>query len=156
MDTPVRLVEHPGGEYAVAHFSCRPEEIAEHMGPAMGAVMRHIQTHGQAPIGAPICYYRMAGGEQDGRFELWTGFPVATATPAGDGVEPLTLPRQRIATMVHTGPYDTLSAAYEAFMAGARSLGVEIDMGTPMWEEYLNDPGEVEPAQVSTKICWPV
>ena len=59
------------------------------------------------------------------------------------------------AVTVHSGPYDTLSATYDALAAWIAAEGHAAGDGP--WEVYLSDPGLVpDPADLETEIVWPI
>ena len=66
------------------------------------------------------------------------------------------LPGGRHAVLRHKGPYATMRAAYQWFFGAwlARS-GEEVE-DAPVFEEYLNNPREVAPAELLTDIYLPL
>lgn len=158
MDTPVQIREMAAQDVAAVDFQGGAAELGSLMGPAFAAVMAYLSTHGLYPAGPPVCFYEPlpVSDQPPTSFLGWTGFPVAQPV-AGDGqVVARKLPGGRVATLVHTGPYETLHSGYQALTEGAAALGAEVDMGTGMWEAYLNDPRTVAPDQLQTAIFWPV
>ncbi|MBN2431615.1 MAG: GyrI-like domain-containing protein [Acidobacteria bacterium] len=55
---------------------------------------------------------------------------------------------------IHRGPYDELPATYEKIMAYIAAHGFEV--AGRSWDQYLNDPMTVPPAELITHIYFPV
>lgn len=158
MDTSVQIREMAAQDVAAVDFQGTAAELGPLMGQAFGAVMDYLSVHGLYPVGPPVCFYEPlpASERPPTSFRGWAGFPV-TQPVAGDGhVVARKLPGGKVATLVHTGPYETVHSGYQAMTEGAAGLGAKVDMGTGMWETYLNDPQTVAPEQLQTAIFWPV
>lgn len=62
-------------------------------------------------------------------------------------------PSGRVMTGWHVGPYDTVSATYDAMQAAMKAAGVT---GTEtMWEAYHSPPG-TPPEETRTQVVWPL
>ena len=60
-----------------------------------------------------------------------------------------------VATCLHTGSYDDLSAAWDAFGEWIEAQGKA--PGAPPWESYVMDPGdEPDTAKWQTRLFWPI
>lgn len=111
-------------------------------------VGRHI-------AGKPLClYYDGEYKEDDADFEPC--FPVRKPVEA-DGLDVRELPAARCVTLIHRGPYDTLSRSYARALAYAKDKGYELDL--PSREVYLKGPGMIfkgNPKKYLTEIQLPI
>ncbi len=148
----VEIKEVAARPAAVVRFTAGVPEMGDKMGAAFGQVMQYVAQAGAQIAGPAIGYYEQLGDE---RFDVHAGFIVA-APIEGDGtVLPFELPAGKVATTMHVGPYETLPEAYAALAEQTKALGAEIEMGAPMWEEYLSGP-ETPPEQTQTLVYWPI
>jgi effector-binding domain-containing protein len=125
-------------------------EIGSVLGGAFGEVYGGIGS--AAPAGPPfVVYLGMPEGERP--FDIQVCAPVnhAVDPPAGWSVEEL--PAGTFASLVHTGPYDTVGAAYEELMRWIPAHDMAI-AGAPR-EVYLSDPS-TPPEQIRTVVEFPV
>ena len=114
-----------------------------------------------APAGPAFALYRGMTGQGLGEsVDLEVGHPV-DAPPAApldvDGVrvESSSLPAGRLAVAKHTGPYELLPEAWEAFLNALRADGHE--PGDLCWEAYDTEPGpDVDPETLVTGLAVPV
>ena len=88
--------------------------------------------------------------------ELVIGAGVPLAEPlAGDGdIEAHCLPGGRALTTLHLGDYAKVGGAWDEVWERAKSLGVSERSGG--WDVYTNDPTEVAPKEVETRIYLPL
>lgn len=126
-------------------------EIGPWLAKAYGTVARLVTAHGAYPAGPPFArYHRLA----EDRFAVEAGFPVGTAIDADGDVRPSQLPGGPVAVIVHIGPYEQMTPAYEALASWVSSHGGE-PAGDP-WEVYFTDPAsEPDPATWRTEIVQP-
>jgi AraC family transcriptional regulator len=84
------------------------------------------------------------------------GVTVPEGTEAPEGGEIRIIPALRVASLIHEGPYLELERAY-AWLYGPWLCGSgEEPADHPCFEEYLNNPREVPPAQWLTRVCLPL
>ena len=122
--------------------------IGEHL-PAVG---RYVREQGGTFTGPPFARYHAM---RDGQFDLETGAPVVEAVAGAGPIHGGTLPGGLVASTIHTGPYDQLSAAHQALAAWIKEQGYT-SAGVP-WEVYWTDPGEEpDPAAWRTEVLWPI
>ena len=119
---------------------------------AFGVVYEHIGAHAVEPNGPPFVIYH-GSPHGDDPFEVEICAPVAHAPSAPAGWRIQELPAGTFATLLHTGPYDTLGAAYETLTTWLGEHDVAI-VGPPR-EVYLSE-GDTPPEEVRTIIELPV
>lgn len=135
-------------------------KLPEVMGPAYGQIMAYLGSQGAFPAGPPYSgYYNMDMDDLD----VEIGMPVAQPLAGQGNVQASKIPAGRVASTVHTGPYDEFGNAYNALEAFMDEQGVEgyfreqDGQGNVIaYELYLNDPGEVTPEQLRTLILIPL
>ena len=64
------------------------------------------------------------------------------------------LPGGPAAIAVHRGSYDGLAATYDQLHDWIHGQGRE--EGSAPWESYVDDPSEVDTADLRTELCWPL
>ena len=114
---------------------------AEMAGPPYARYFDFSPGHVDLEIGAPIVAAPAGLAQLTGRPEGEIGL---SGLPGGD-----------VATTIHEGSYDGLSATYDGLHAAIHADGR--DDGVGPWEEYLTDPGrEPDPAAWRTLVVWPL
>jgi effector-binding domain-containing protein len=124
-------------------------------------VAERVTAAGGELGGAPFGRYHLFGPKV---VDLEIGCPVATI-PAG--FAPLSglaagevgaseLPGGLVARVIHSGSYDTLSAAYDALHDWIHAQP-GVDDGAGPWESYVDDPSTVSDiSALRTEITWPL
>jgi DNA-binding transcriptional MerR regulator len=96
---------------------------------------------GRYATGGPFClYYEGEYKEEDADFEVCVP---ARARVGIEGLDCRTLPGGRAATVIHRGPYSTLSSSYARLFDFMR--GKKMSVQLPIREEYLKGPGFIFP-----------
>lgn len=127
------------------------ERLPQVLGPAFGAVMQHAGRLGAAPSGPPyVAYYNMDMQALD----LEIGFPFAAALKGEGEVLACEIPGGKLAECLHVGPYDQIGAAYDALQKWIEAKGYT-PTGTS-YEFYLNDPSTTAPADLQTRVVFPL
>ena len=152
MDYAIEIKHVEAKPVAAVKFTATTAEMAGKFGAAFADIMQYATRAGAQIMGPAIGYYEQLGND---RFNVTAGFIVAGPIEGDGHVVPFELPACEVATVLHVGPYDTMQEAYAALMEQVKATGKEIDMTSPMWEEYLTGP-EVPPDKTQTMICWPV
>ncbi len=152
MPYKVEIKEVAAKTAAVVLFTAGVPEMGQKIGEAFAAVMQYVTETNAQIAGPAIGYYEQLGDE---RFDVRAGFILAAPIEGNGTVLPFELPAGRVATTTHVGPYETLPEAYAALAEQTEALGEAIEMGAPMWEEYLTGP-EAPPEQTQTIVYWPV
>jgi effector-binding domain-containing protein len=136
---------------ATVRTRTRGEDLPEVMGRCFGTVMEHLGAVGVEPAGPPFAAYHNSDMEN---LDLEVGFPVSAVIAGGDEVQAGTIPGGHVAVGLHTGPYDQLDETYEKLTGYITGQGLHPEQS--IYEFYLNDPGEVEPAQLQTEVYIPL
>lgn len=132
------------------------EQIGTALAECLPAVFGYVMENGLAPAGHPFVRYNSMSSAY---FEIHAGIPLVEAAsddpPAESAMSRGKLPAGRVATTIHTGPYEGLAAAYAELDRWIEAS--EHTSSGPPWEVYLTDPGEVpDPAQWQTQVFFPV
>lgn len=136
--------------YVDAESPLNPEAMAAAIGPGFARVQAALAQAGAAPVGWPMVLYTVMDPT---RMVFRVGFFVddAGAAAATGDVHLGHTPGGPAVCFTHIGPYDQLSASYDAVIAALKRDGH--DAGMPTWEVYVNDPGSTAPEDLRTQIC---
>ena len=114
-------------------------------------VFQHIAGAGEQPAGMPFMrYFSMDGVACD----IAAGIPVRETLPGAGDIEAHLLPGGKALTALHVGPYEGVGGVWSQVMRRAAALGSEFKFGG--WDVYTNDPREVAPEQLETRIFQPL
>ena len=126
--------------YAVVDLEVdSPEAIGALIGPAFEEVARVVAAQGLTLTGPPAAHY-FPGATT---WRVVAGFPVAGMVRPEGRVRGEIRPGGRVVLTTHTGPYDTLTAAYSAARDYAVDNGHVCD--DDWWEVYLDMPDVPRP-----------
>lgn len=125
--------------------------IATGMDSAFGALWRHLADTGVQPSGPPFVLYL---GTPEGEFPIDVCIPVAPGAVAGEGIETREMPGGEAATLVHRGPYDGLSEAWQLLTRWVQASG-RTPSGPPR-EVYVTDPRTSAPEDLRTELVIPL
>ena len=114
-------------------------EIGAVLAEVFPAIDAFLRERGIAAVGRPFTRYLEMGEE---RASIEAGIGVASTFEGAARIEAGELPGGRVASALHTGPYDQLRFTYEALMAWMAKHG-HMPAGA-FWEVYVTDP-EAEP-----------
>lgn len=131
----------------------------EQMPQAFATIYRWLEAGGHTPQGMPVAVYLndpATVAPDDAEWELWAPIEQGAAEigPDDQGLAIKHIPTMTIASTIHKGPYDQVGPAYERLTTWITEQGLHL-CGPPM-EAYLNDPGDVTPAEYLTEIMIPV
>jgi effector-binding domain-containing protein len=125
-------------------------QIAEAMGSAFGEVFGFVGQAQIAPISKPMSVYLEMMDGPTMRFRGGVIVSEQDAAKASGNVKTCTLPAGEVMTTVHVGPYDGLGATHQAMWRHMEESGLACTM--PVWEIYIDDPGDTDPASLRTEI----
>jgi len=127
--------------------------IGEDIGAGFRSLMGSLAREGATPSGPPlIVYHDVIDEETDGDIEICV--PVGSAITGDAAVYAREIEGGAMATTVHRGPYEGISSAYQTLMGWISEHGHE-GAGPPR-EIYLNDPREVAPSDLLTRVEFPI
>lgn len=127
-------------------------DIGNVLPAALGEVYGHIERLGGEPEGPPfVIYPEVPAPDRPFAMEICAPVRKPIEAPAGWTLEEL--PAGLFASLVHVGPYDTVSGAYGDIAAWIGSHGYVI--AGPPREVYLSPP-ETPPDDVHTVVEFPV
>jgi len=144
---------------AAVRLKARTSDLAGLFDEHLPNIAHRLGDMGVQPAGPPYARYHEYGPEN---VDVEIGIPVASPVP---NVPPLAdaapgemgsseLPGGQVAITVHGGSYDGLAATYEHLHDWIHGQGHE--EGPAPWESYVNDPSEVDQADLRTEVCWPL
>jgi len=126
---------------------------------AFGILYGWVASRGLEPVGMPLAVYLndpQNAPELEARWEVWapvTG-DLAEEGPDAKGFGIRKLPAMTVASVIHRGPYDTVTPTYHALEAWVAEHGYMV--AGPPREAYMNDPATVPPEEYLTEVQFPV
>jgi len=140
----------PAQHYLYAERECPyGPEIAKAMESGFGAVFGHVGTHGITPQSMPMSIY--LGMDPDIlRFRAAVMVSAEDATKTDGEIKADTLPAGDAMTTTHVGSYDKMSETHQALWQHMEAEGIPAAM--PVWEIYIDDPGNTPADAVRTEI----
>ncbi len=141
-----------GRHFIMAKVDSVPyDSISAVMGREYGRIGMFLGSEGLEIAGMPMAIWEEAMKGEMHSFAC--GLPVAEVLEVPEGMMFKTI-EGKFLTTVHTGPYDTMDETYEQLFTWLAAKGYGED--GMMWEEYINDPGEVAAEAIQTKIYYAV
>lgn len=124
-------------------------QIAEAMGSAFAEVFGFVAEHGITPLGMPMSVYL---GMDPAILRFRGGVLVSEddAAKASGPIQRDTLPAGEAMMATHVGGYDTLNKTHQALWSHLETEGLTGAM--PIWEIYVDDPGDTSPDELRTEI----
>ena len=133
----VTWITLPEVRVASLRYRGRYDEIGASFG-------RLFRLYGRFATGAPLALYHDGEfKEADADIEACLVLRPGAPAVARDGAELRTLPAQKVAQVVHRGPYSEVGAAYQRVFDFLRSEGATAVV--PSREVYLKGPGMILP-----------
>jgi effector-binding domain-containing protein len=133
----------------------KPDEVSAALGEAYSKVSDFIAKHDLSSAGAPLAITQ-SFDDASGTWVFDAALPVTEipeGTPAEeDGVKTGVTPAGKAVMIVHKGPYSSVAPSYDKIMAYMKANNLQ--EGANSIEEYANDPGEVDEAELLTNIYF--
>lgn len=127
-------------------------EMGAVFGKAFGEAYGYLGMRAIPSQGPPFIIYHEVP-QADRPVDLEICAPIGRTVDPLEGWQVYELPAGTFATLLHTGPYDTIASGYEAMWTWIGEQG--LTAAGPPREVYLSPP-ETPPAQVKTIIEVPV
>ncbi|MDG5814608.1 GyrI-like domain-containing protein [Chitinispirillales bacterium ANBcel5] len=130
---------------------CSSEQLPDVLGSAYSKIQDTLKKAGEEVAGAPyVIYYTMDMQNLD----IEIGMPVKREVLGVNEVEAKMTLSGKAATCVYKGPYKNIESAYNELAEfvkneGLRPKGIACEM-------YLNNPMEVSPEDLLTKLSFPL
>ena len=125
--------------------------IGQVMGEKFGAVYQYLmEIGGKAGEAAYSAYYNMDMNDLD----VDIGFLVTKPLPGRGDIHSGEIPAGKQVSLMFKGPYEKMEPAYHAineWMAASHCVPTGV-----AYELYYNDPSQVSPDELLTKIVFPV
>ena len=122
--------------------------IPAKMGEFFRELFEYLGRKGIQPVGPPFAYYHSFNPEM---IDMESGVPVSMPHEGEGRIRGGKLPSGKALRALHIGPYDRLVETYNAMMAYAMEM--DIELVETMWECYLTDPqSESDPSKWRTEI----
>ena len=139
-----------GQHYVGIRKKIKMEEISAFFAENYGQLFSQLGDAGYVITGMPSAIY-YEWDEEAGMADVAAVAPVDGETSM-DGFESFFIPPSACLQTVHTGPYDAVGPTHGAL----NKFCVDHDYVAELAiEEYMNDPGEVSPEELQTKITYP-
>lgn len=127
--------------------------IGDDIGAGFGTLMAAVTSEGVSVVGPPlVVYVGEISQDVDGDIEVCVGIDRPLSEPTD--VHSKELEGGSMATALFRGPYDQLSGVYESLTRWIPEHGYSF--AGPPREIYLNDPQEVAPEELLTRVEFPV
>jgi effector-binding domain-containing protein len=131
---------------------CHAAVIGSTLAEILPEVFSYLRENDVWPSGPPFTRYH---GFTETEVEIEGGMPVASPLAGAGRIVAGELPGGRVATTIHTGPYEKLPEAHDALHIWMREK--KVDPAGAQWEHYLTDPGkEPDPHKRQTELVWPI
>lgn len=126
-------------------------ELPNVIGGAYGEIAAYMENKGMAFAGPPFVIYHNMDMEA---LDVEIGFPVARVIEGEGRVKPGKIQGGRVASAMHTGPYETLENTYTELMDFVKEKGLTACEW--MYETYLNSPEDTAIEDLKTEIFFPL
>ncbi|QLY31279.1 MerR family transcriptional regulator [Nocardia huaxiensis] len=131
--------------------------ISEWCDTSFPALYEALEQAGVAPTGPGGATYGNAFYEER-EGEVVAFVPLAesdrAAFESAEGLDLIRLPARRFAVAQHRGPFTDMDVTYGAL--GSHVAEHDTALAEPIRELYLNGPGDADPGEYLTEICWPI
>ena len=140
-----------GFDAAVAKGEATMEEMSMVMGQLYGKIMIQVELQKLLMNGAPFTYYDNTEANNE-TFRFYAGIPVNLPVKKRGAVEPMNFATRNVLSVMHMGPYEELGLTYQYIINYIAEKNIEVT--GEVIEYYLNDPMDVAPEEIKTKIVY--
>jgi len=131
--------------------SCGADEIGTKLGELYAELSIYLSSvEGAESSGMPLALYHYYSAE---KVVLEAALPYSGEIEASGRITVGQTPSGSVLKGIHKGDYNASGAMHEALEAYMKAKGLEF--GKACWEEYVNDPTEVDSADVEIHIYYP-
>jgi effector-binding domain-containing protein len=127
------------------------QELPDRLGAIYGEIAQYLGQLGISPAGAPFVAYYHLDMEN---LEIEAGVPVSYETPDKGQIRYSEILGGEAVTCLYGGPYTEMEPAYNALNEWIAQHGYQ-PTGV-VYEFYLNDPTQVPPEELQTRIVMPL
>ncbi|MFJ4656291.1 MerR family transcriptional regulator [Nocardia sp. NPDC088792] len=120
---------------------------------SFGTLYETLAAANIAPAGPGGASYA-SGFFEDDTGEVVAFVPIDERHRERFGTSVIDLPARRFAIAVHAGPFTDFDRTYGAL--GSHVAEHDTALAEPIRERYLVGPGDAEPADYRTEVCWPI
>lgn len=139
----------PATHYIYVPRQCPAPEIASAMGSGFGEVFGFVGEAGVMPLSMPMSLYpAMPAAEVS--FHAAVMVSAEDAAKVTGNIMAAELPAGEVMMVTHVGPYDKMYEAHQALWAHMEAEGIPAAM--PVFEVYIDDPGQVAPDALRTEV----
>lgn len=132
--------------------STTADAIGEKLGELYTELSIFLETNeGASPAGMPLALYHHYSAE---KVILEAALPYEGEAEASGRVLVKQTPSGKVARGIHYGDYNAAGAMHEALESYV--INSEYKLQDYCWEEYVNDPMEVDSAMIETHIYYPL
>jgi AraC family transcriptional regulator len=125
------------------------------IGAAFEKLFPLAQAQGVSPSGPMVGVY-FDDPSTVAKSELRSFAAIETTSPVRAPLETMELASGPVASLVHKGPYAELPAAYDHLYCGWLPTSGREPADAPAYEIYLNDPSQVAPSELLTRVVMPL
>ncbi len=123
--------------------------IAEAMGSGFAEVFGFVGSQGITPVSMPMSVY-LGMDPKILRFRSAVMVSPQDAEKAEGSIKADILSSGDVMTVTHVGSYDNMNKTHEAMWDHMKAEGIPGSM--PVWEIYIDDPGDTAPEKLRTEI----
>jgi effector-binding domain-containing protein len=151
MTLACQLIDRPAQPALAIRTRAPVFRLAKVLGESYAAIEKYLaELHEQAADAPFAAYFNMNMFSLD----LAIGCPVSKPLPGRDKIQPFEIPGGKAASVLYTGPYSKVAPAYKALDQWIRTNGLA--KTGACFEFYLNDPNTTKPADLQTRIVFPL
>lgn len=149
----ITVTQVPVRAVAAVRIHTGLKALAKNIPLGFGTLMQGLMRHNRRAAGVPmLIYHDVIDEDTEGDIEICV--PVDQEFSGDAEVFGRALEGGDVATTLHCGPYDQISPAYHALAGWIPTNGYEV--AGPPREIYLNDPRQVRPEELLTRIEFPI